>query len=192
MKTILALWACTAAITAAPAAEPPWRSLFNGRDLTGWKIGSREPKARTWVEDGALVGHMVRGTPEHSFLCTEEKFDGYGRNWLWLQTLEYDERARSACRFNEWAHFRIEAIGRSLKVWVHGLPTAHLGHDKYARGYVALKIHSFSAKGDPEQEKNLIRFRNSRVITDSPARFARPIDLPARTADPSQKILPKP
>ncbi len=246
MKSLLTASLLLAAALAAPAAEPPWRELFNGRDLTGWRIVGAEPKARTWVEDGALVGHMVRGTPEHTFFCTEESFgdfilelesfqtggfntgilfrcvetpptasvrlhgyqvkidpsptrrwtggifDDYGRNWLWLQTLETDERARGAFRFNEWAHFRIEAIGRTLKVWVNGIPTAHLLHDKYTRGPIALKIHSFSAKGDPEQEKNLIRFRRVRILTTDPARHARPIDLPAREADPTQKILPRP
>lgn len=246
MKTILTLLAVLAAVASGLAAEPPWRSLFNGRDLAGWKIVGGEPKAKTWVEDGALVGHMLRGTPEHTFFCTEEKyddfilelecfqtggfntgilfrcvdtpadasvrlhgyqvkidpsptrrwtggiFDDYGRNWLWLYTLDDDARARTAYHFNEWARFRIEAIGRTLKVWVNGIPTAHLLHDKYTRGYIALKIHSFPAKGDPEQEKNLIRYRNIRIITDAPARFAQPIDLPARDADPTQKILPKP
>ncbi len=228
------------------SAEPPWRELFNGRDLTGWKIVGAHPKAHAAVENGEMVGHMVRGTPEHTFFCTEEKFgdfilevdafqtggfntgilfrcidtpaaasvrlhgyqvkidpsptrrwtggifDDYGKNWLWLQTLEHDERARTAYKFNEWVRFRVEAIGRSLKVWVNGTPTAHLIHDKYTRGYVAFKIHSFAATGNPAQERNLIRFRNVRVITENPASFAQPMDLPARETDPAQKILPKP
>ncbi|MDP3072474.1 MAG: DUF1080 domain-containing protein [Opitutaceae bacterium] len=231
---------------AASAAEPAWRDLFNGRDLTGWKIVGAEPKAKTWVEAGALTGHMVRGTPEHTFFCTEESFgdfilelecfqtggfntgilfrcvdtppsatvrlhgyqvkidpsptrrwtgglfDDYGKNWLWLQTLKDDDRARSAYRFNEWARFRIEAIGRTLKVWVNGIPTAHLLHDKYSRGPLAFKIHSFAANGDPAQEKNLIRYRRIRILTSDLARHAQPMDLPAREADPTQTVLPKP
>ncbi len=228
------------------AADTPWRDLFNGRDLTGWKIVGGQPAASATVEKGELLGHMVRGTPEHTFFCTEEKFgdfilevecyqtggfntgilfrcvdtapaasvrlhgyqvkidpsptrrwtggifDDYGKNWLWLQTLADDERARTAYRFNEWVRFRIEAIGRDLKVWVNGIPTAHLLHDKYTRGYLAFKIHSFPASGDVAQEKNLIRYKNVRIITENPARFALPMDLPAREADPTQKILPKP
>lgn len=233
------------ALTAA-ATETPWHPLFNGRDLTGWKIIGGRPLAAAYVEDGALTGHMVRGTPEHTFFCTEESFgdfilelecyqtggfntgilfrcvetpadasvrlhgyqvkidpsptrrwtggifDDYGRNWLWFYTLEHDERARSAYTFNAWARFRIEAVGRTLKVWVNGIPTAHLLHDKYTRGPIALKIHSFPAKGDAAQEKNLIRFRNVRILTTDLARHALPMDLPAREADPTQKILPKP
>jgi hypothetical protein len=45
----------------AGATEAPWRALFNGRDLTGWKIVGAQPRAATYVEEGALTGHMVRG-----------------------------------------------------------------------------------------------------------------------------------
>jgi hypothetical protein len=230
----------------ALAADAPWRDLFNGRDLTGWKIVGATPKAAAYVADGALTGHMKRGTPEHTFFCTEESFgdfilevecfqtggfntgilfrcvetpatasvrlhgyqvkidpsptrrwtggifDDYGRNWLWLQTLKDDDRARGAYRFDEWARFRIEAVGRTLKVWVNGVPTAHLLHDKYTRGPIAFKIHSFGANGDAAQEQNLIRFRRVRILTSDLARHALPMDLPAREADPTQTVLPRP
>jgi len=246
MNSVTRLLLLLATTLAAFAAEPPWRALFNGRDLTGWKIVGVAPKAFTAVEDGAMIGHMVRGTPEHTFFCTEEKFgdfilevdcfqtggfntgilfrcvdtpadakvrlhgyqmkvdpsptrqwtggifDDYGKNWLWLQTLKDNDRGRTAYKFNEWARFRIEALGREIKVWVNGIPTAHLLHDKYTRGPIAFKIHSFGANGNPAEEKNLIRFRNIRIITESPARFAQPMDLPAREADPTQTVLPKP
>ena len=139
-----------------------------------------------------LHGYQVKIDPSPTHRWTGGIFDDYGRNWLWLQMLEGDDRARSAYRFNEWARFRIEAVGRSLKVWVNGIPTAHLLHDKYTRGPIALKIHSFPASGDPAQEKNLIRYRDVRILTADLARHALPMDLPAREADPTQKILPRP
>ena len=231
---------------AGSAADAPWRDLFNGRDLAGWKIVSGQPGAKAYVENGEMIGHMVRGTLEHTFFCTEEKFgdfilevdsfqvsdfntgvlfrcidtpaeafvrlhgyqvkidpsptrrwtggifDDYGKNWLWLYTLADNERARTAYKFNEWSRIRVEAIGRSLKVWVNGIPTAHLVNDKYSRGYLAFKIHSFVANGDAALEKNLIHFKNVRIITENPARYTLSMDLPAREADPTQKVLPKP
>jgi len=237
---------CCIPCAASSAADAPWRDLFNGRDLSGWKIVGGQPGAKAYVEHGEMIGHMVRGTPEHTFFCTEEKFgdfilevdsfqvsgfntgilfrcidtpiaasvrlhgyqvkidpsptrrwtggifDDYGKNWLWLYTLAADERARTAYKFNEWSRIRVEAIGRSLKVWVNGTPTAHLMNDKYTRGYVAFKIHSFAANGDAALEKNLVHFKNVRIVTENPTRYALPMDLPARAADPTQTVLPKP
>ena len=234
------------AVAAFCADSPPWRDLFNGRDLTGWKIAGPAVKASAVVQAGELVGHMVRGTPEHTFFCTEESFgdfilevdcyqsggfntgvlfrcvdtpatasvrlhgyqmkvdpsptrqwtggifDDFGRNWRWLQTLQANDHGRTAYKFNEWARFRIEAVGQEIKIWVNGIPTAHLLDGKYTRGPIAFKIHSFPATGDAAQEKNLIRWKNIRILTADLARYRQPMDLPALVADPTQSVLPKP
>lgn len=63
---------------------------------------------------------------------------------------------------------------------------------KYTRGPIAFKIHSFPATGDVAQEKNLIRWKNVRILTTDLASYAQPMDLPALPADPTQTVLPKP
>ncbi|MFC1765562.1 DUF1080 domain-containing protein [Planctomycetota bacterium] len=56
-------------------ATEPWETLFNGKDFTGWKIiGS---KGKAWVEDEAFVCHQVCNTPEHTFICTENKYSDF-------------------------------------------------------------------------------------------------------------------
>jgi hypothetical protein len=47
-------------LAAAPlcAAEPGWTSLFNGKDLTGWKVN--ENAGTFSVKDGAIVSHGPR------------------------------------------------------------------------------------------------------------------------------------
>jgi len=51
-----------------------WQNLFNGRDLNGWKqLGG---VAKYTVEDGAIVGTSVKGTP-NSFLCTEKMYKDF-------------------------------------------------------------------------------------------------------------------
>jgi len=139
-----------------------------------------------------LHGYQVKIDPSPSRRWTGGIFDDYGRNWPWLYTLAADEPARTACKFNEWSRIRVEAIGRSLKVRVNGSPTVRLADDKYARGPIAFKIHSFGADRDAALERNLIHFKNVRIITENPARYAMLMDLPAREADPTQKFLPKP
>ena len=51
-----------------------FKDLFNGKDLTGWKVINGS--APYTVEDGIIVGRCVMGTP-NSFLCTEKKFGDF-------------------------------------------------------------------------------------------------------------------
>lgn len=50
----------------ASAAEEGWIDLFDGRSLDGWKVEGGT--ARYTVEDGAIVGTTVEGSP-NTFLC---------------------------------------------------------------------------------------------------------------------------
>lgn len=64
---------------APDAAKAGWRPLFNGKDLTGWKIWGEEEFV---VEDGAIVG---RSGPKKSegYLCTEESWKDFRvRGWF--------------------------------------------------------------------------------------------------------------
>lgn len=55
----------------AEKGKDQWRSLFNGKDLTGWE--RHGGKAEYRVEDGAISGHSVPNSP-NTFLCTKDKF----------------------------------------------------------------------------------------------------------------------
>jgi hypothetical protein len=107
-------------------------------------------------------------------------FDDFGNSWKWLHDLEGDERARAAFKLGEWAHFRIECMGSTIKVWVNGVPTCHLVDEKYRQGFIAFKIHSAGNK--PITTPGAIRLKNIRVITEHPERHAQPMDLPPRHA----------
>lgn len=51
-----------------------WESLFNGKDLTGWKALNGK---HIWeVKEGMIVGTMVLGEP-NGFLCTEREFQDF-------------------------------------------------------------------------------------------------------------------
>jgi hypothetical protein len=54
---------------AAPAVEPGFTSLFNGKDFTGWKIGG--PSETFTIKDGAIVAN---GAASHCY------YDGNFRN----------------------------------------------------------------------------------------------------------------
>jgi type 1 glutamine amidotransferase len=48
-----------------------WKSLFNGKDLTGWT--QKNGTASYRVSDGAIVGKTASGSP-NSFLCSDEEY----------------------------------------------------------------------------------------------------------------------
>ncbi len=56
------------------SAEAQWRSLFNGKDLHGWK--QLNGKARYEVKNGEIIGTTVANTP-NSFLATEKVYGDF-------------------------------------------------------------------------------------------------------------------
>src|SRR5258708_386250 len=50
------------------------KTLFNGKNLKGWQ--QCNGKATYTVEDGAIVGTTVAGSP-NSFLCTEQNYGDF-------------------------------------------------------------------------------------------------------------------
>src|SRR5690606_11849431 len=45
---------------------------------------------------------------------------------MWLYPLDLNEKAKTAYKVNEYNHYRIEAIGDELRVWVNDMPTAYV------------------------------------------------------------------
>lgn len=74
--TSLALLASTSALFAAEVDAEGFRSLFNGKDTTGWKL--RNPNGKnTWsVENGVLKNTVEKGV-HGTDLLTEEKFQNF-------------------------------------------------------------------------------------------------------------------
>lgn len=59
---------------ATPAAETKTIELFNGKDLTGWKIKGGNGQYK--VEDGAIVG-FGKNIKANTFLCTEKEYGDF-------------------------------------------------------------------------------------------------------------------
>ena len=125
----------------------------------------------------SLYGYQIKIDPSAERRWTGGIFDDYGKSWHWLYSLEKDDRARFAFKIGKWNHFRVEALGSSIKVWVNGIPTTNMINPKYSEGYIALKIHSLG--NQPDLEKLYGRFKNIRIITKNPEKYLKAIDIPA-------------
>lgn len=92
-------------------------------------------------------------------------YDEARRGWLYI--LE-DGRslAKYAWKNNQWNHYRIEAIGTTNRIWLNGLPTAHLVDDETKQGFIALQIHANSRSADPPGN-NRVFMRNVLIQTEN-------------------------
>jgi hypothetical protein len=69
---VILLCATTAFAQESSKTAPQWKSLFNGKDLSGWKkIGNEK-----WiVEDGAIYGEGI--TEKYGYLATEKTYQDF-------------------------------------------------------------------------------------------------------------------
>jgi hypothetical protein len=80
----------------------------------------------------------------------------------WLYPLSRNLKGSKAFENGRWNHFRVEAIGSSIKTWVNGIQTANLVDDLTSEGFIALQVHSV---GNEELAGKLVKWRNIRIKT---------------------------
>lgn len=88
----------------------------------------------------------------------------------WLNTMDNNPKAQQAFKQNDWNHYRIEAIGDTLKTWINGIPAAYLIDEKTSSGFIGLQVHSI---GKDQEAGTEIQWKNIRILTDSLAKYAR-------------------
>jgi hypothetical protein len=76
----------------------------------------------------------------------------------WVANIQTDPKSNKAIKENEWNHYKIQAIGDHMRVWVNGVPCADLRDSADLTGFIALQVHSF--KGDSPAE---VSWRNIRI-----------------------------
>jgi hypothetical protein len=92
-------------------------------------------------------------------------YDEQRRGWLYPGSL--NPMARELYKFGEWNHYRIEAIGPSIRTWINGMPVSHVLDDVSTEGFIALQIHSIES---PDQAGWRTSWRNIRIReTDEPS-----------------------
>ncbi len=124
-------------------------------------------------ENGRVHGYQVEIDPsERSW--TGGIYDEARRGWL--HPLRDMPEAQGAYKHLEWNKFRVEAIGDTIKTWVNDVPVSHLVDNRTPEGFIALQVHSI---GNPEEAGIEISWRNIRIITDNPGKYAQSTTVPA-------------
>lgn len=88
----------------------------------------------------------------------------------WLVPLTDNKDAQEAFKQGQWNHYRIEAIGDTIKTWINDIPASFLIDDKTHSGFIALQVHSI---GKDAKEGTEIHWRNINILTDSLQKYTK-------------------
>lgn len=116
--------------------------------------------------DGRVFGYQIEIDPSERD-WNGSVYDEQRRGWLYPGTL--NPNARGLYKMGQWNHFRVEAIGTTVRSWVNGTPVSHLIDDASKDGFIALQVHSIDS---PDQSGWRTSWRNIRIretTTGSPA-----------------------
>jgi hypothetical protein len=118
-------------------------------------------------KDGRVHGYQIEMEDENNpRKWTGGIYDEGRRGWLYPNKEEdealaakFSEQGQTLWKNGEWNHYRIEAIGDSIKTWVNGELRADLTDDMTPSGFIALQVHSVGDKTEPLT----VRWRNLRI-----------------------------
>jgi len=94
-----------------------------------------DPSARAW--SGGIYDEARRG---------------------WLNNLRGNQPARKAFVNGQWNHYRVLAVGDSIKTWVNGVAAADLVDSMDMTGFIGLQVHSTKS-----EEPLTVQWRNLRI-----------------------------
>nr|WP_242527981.1 DUF1080 domain-containing protein [Muricauda sp. CAU 1633] len=92
----------------------------------------------------------------------------------WLVPLTNNEAAQKAFKQNQWNHYRVEAIGDTLKTWINGVPASYLIDEGADTGFIGLQVHSI---GEDQKAGTEIRWKNVQILTDSLQNYTKEMSL---------------
>ncbi|MFT4032049.1 MAG: DUF1080 domain-containing protein [Siphonobacter sp.] len=136
-KLLVVITSLSLLFVAAIPAKDKWISLFNHKDLTGWKIYGTE---KWYVEKGELICESGPDK-QYGYLATEEQFKDF----------ELEVEFKQEANGNSGVFFHSSVEGTKVSGWqVEVAPPDHSTggiYESYGRGWLI--------KPDPEKDKAL-------------------------------------
>lgn len=117
--------------------------------------------------NGAVHGYQVEIDPSKR-AWSAGIYDESRRGWL--NPLKDNEAAQKAFKLNDWNHYRIEAIGDTLKTWVNNVPASYLIDEMTASGFIGLQVHGI---GKDKTEGTEIIWKNVKILTENLEKYAK-------------------
>lgn len=147
-KIILLLLIVTTCAIAAGSEESQWVSLFNGKDLTGWKNYGAE---KWTVSNGEILGEAV--TEAYGYLATEKTYQDF--------EMKFKFKAEGTGNSGLFYHSNIEGVDiTGVQVEVDPNPGMHTGglYEAGGRGWL-IKPEAAGEKAMKTGEWNDVHFK---------------------------------
>ena len=112
--------------------------------------------------NGVIHGYQVEVDPSPRAF-SGGIYDESRRGWIY--PLCENQKGRKGFKNGNWNHYRIEAIGSDIRVWVNGIQTANLRDDMTASGFIGLQVHSVGKDSSMVGKK--VRWRNVKIQTEN-------------------------
>ncbi len=136
---------------------------------------------------GAVYGYQCEEDPQ-ARRWSGGIYEERGREWLYPLTL--NPEAMQAFKVGEYNHYRIEAIGNTIKTWVNGIPASYLVDSVSHDGFIALQVHAIPA-GEMAGKK--VYWKNIQINTNNPQSKPFPdsvfiVNMIPNTLSPEEKV----
>src|SRR5450759_1977561 len=96
-------------------------------------------ESRPDYQNGRVHGYQVELDPSER-AWSGGIYDEARRGWLY--PLDKNPAGQKALKAGSWNHYRVEAIGNSIRTWINGVPCADLVDAMTPSGFIALQVHS--------------------------------------------------
>jgi hypothetical protein len=126
-------------------------------------------ESRSDYQEGRVHGYQVELDPSER-AWSGGIYDEARRGWLY--SLETNPEGQKAFKKNEWNHFRIEAIGSSIRTWINGIPCADLIDDMTSSGFIALQVHSVGT--DASKAGLQVKWKKLKIVTENLDKYKTP------------------
>ena len=128
-------------------------------------------ESRPDYQNGRVHGYQVELDPSER-AWSGGIYDEARRGWLY--TLDKNTEGKKALKVGEWNHYRVEAIGNSIRTWVNGIPCADLVDALTPSGFIALQVHSVG--NDSSRVGIQVKWKNIRILTEELQKYATPYE----------------
>ena len=128
-------------------------------------------ESRADYQNGRVHGYQVEMDPS-TRAWSGGIYDEARRGWLY--TLDRNPEGQKALKVSEWNHYRVEAIGNSIRTWVNGIPCADLIDEMTPSGFIALQVHGIG--NDSTRTGLQVKWKNIRIITKDVQQYATPYE----------------